>query len=131
MKENRMHGDVPDLELGALLRDNTPEPPYDAVDWLALHGRITARARPALLRPAPWLQLIARWSTFGIPATAGAAALLVILLGTAVMRPAVRQPGSTVAYSTLEEELNASVSSVLDASAGDILEDMLLESAPW
>jgi hypothetical protein len=128
MKDNEMH----DMELRALLRENTPEPPYDAVDWSALHAGITARARPLLQRaPAPWWQLIAGWSTYGIPATAGAAALLLVLLGTAVMRPVAEHTAPAVAYATLADELSASEATVLDATAEDILEDMLLQSASW
>jgi hypothetical protein len=134
MREQDLNNITPDLELGAILRDNTAQPPLDAVDWNALHRRITTRAQPLLRRaPAPWWQLIAGWSGFGIPATAAAAALLMLLLGTAVMRPTATSSAGTVAYSSLEEDLHATAGAVLNlnASAEDILEDMLLESVAW
>lgn len=96
------HGtDRDDLELKALLRDNTPEPPYDDVNWTTLHARIAARARPLVQRArTSWWQHVAGWSLPGVPAALAAAAL-VLLIVSGVVRPSA----SAADLRTIEEEL--------------------------
>lgn len=95
-----------DREWKALLRANTPEPPYDDVDWSALHARITTRTRPLVQRaPASWWQHVAGWSLRGVPAAAAAAALVLL-----VVSDVVRPPSAAIAdFHTIEEELAAAM----------------------
>lgn len=73
-----------DPELREAVREAFASPPYDAVDWNALHGRIMAAAAPALewtRRPSGW-DILAGWSRRGLPlAASAAAAALVLVLG--------------------------------------------------
>src|SRR3990170_46174 len=53
MSEHERNDDRPDPLLRAALRAHVPAPPFDYVDWNALHVHIMTRARPLLKRPAP------------------------------------------------------------------------------
>lgn len=74
-----------DPELQEAVREAFASPPYDAVDWNALHGRIMAAAAPALerkRRPSGW-DVLGGWSRRGVPlvATAAAAAMVLVFGG--------------------------------------------------
>jgi hypothetical protein len=106
-----------DDALGAVIRRGTPAPPVDAVDWPALHARITAAAAPLLegVRPAvapaparPWWQPLAGWSPLGIPAAAAASVLLVLAAGALEQR--TEPASSAAAFMTVEEELAGGLS---------------------
>lgn len=96
--------DGTDARLRSLMRASAPTPPIDEVDWSALHARIAARARP-LVRPRDrtWWQLLAGWSSRGIPAAVAAAAVAVVMLGS-VLRPQADAPAD---FRVIEEELAA------------------------
>jgi hypothetical protein len=110
MDDGAMHGAAhEDPLLRAQLRAAVPEPPMEAVDWSALHGRIMAGAAAGLAdarRGAPggiaaqhgaagagagrapgvaphrqptWWQVMADQAFRGVPLTAGAAAVLALL----------------------------------------------------
>lgn len=102
--------DARDDALGAALRSAAPAPPIDAVDFAALHARISAAAAPTLARQhrrAParaWWQPLAGWSAAGIPLAAAASVLLVLAAG-GLQREAGPAAGAMVAFRTLEEEL--------------------------
>jgi hypothetical protein len=120
--------DHPDALLRSLLRSTAPTPPVDDVDWSALHACITTRARP-LVRPrsAAWWQLLAGWSSRGIPAAATAAAVAVLLLGS-VLRP---PPAPSADFRVIEEELAAGMNEgslplLLASSSDDEMLDALL-----
>jgi hypothetical protein len=121
--------------LSRALRQAAPQPPFDDVDWMALHARIGAAAQPTLAavaaaravevaradsaarRPPDVWQPLAGWSPFGIPLAAAATVLLMIgaVAAGSVGRDA---PGdATTSFHTLEEELVSG----LGAGAGPIL----------
>lgn len=124
-----------DVALRAALREASPAPPHDSVDWAALYGRITADAVPVLERHRagragrvpPLLVTLAAWSRRAIPATAAAAAVTLLVLGSGVPRRV--QDAGAVAFVTVEEELAGSLfdgsAPVLSAGYDD---DALLES---
>jgi hypothetical protein len=99
-----------DEALRGALRAAIPEPPLDAVDWIGLHARIGAAARPLLSRtqrPAPvpgWWQPLAQWSPRGIPLAAAASLLLVFATGTLGPEAATATSPAEL-FRTVEEEL--------------------------
>lgn len=121
-----------DESLRELLRANAPAPPFDDVDWAALHARTTARARPLLRhRTITWWQVLGARSTHVRNAVAAAA--IIVLLLTGVLMPERPAPATTQAgYHTIEEELALSIpySSVpllaSDADNGAVIDALLL-----
>ena len=113
-----------DDRLRSIMRAALPEPPIDEVDWTALHGRITARARRARRAPV-WWQTLATWSARGIPAAAAAAVVAALMLGT-VLRP---EPVDTVAFMVIVEELATDLAGSLpvlvDGADEDVLDALL------
>lgn len=117
--------EMDDERLRTLIRAAAPAPPAAEVDWSALHARIMTRGRPLLRRTPAWWQLLAGWSSKGIPAAAAAAAIAALLLGT-VLRPGVDNGPAFVA---IEEELAADLDGALPvfiAGADDEVLDALL-----
>ncbi|HSK17496.1 MAG TPA: hypothetical protein VK912_00040 [Longimicrobiales bacterium] len=121
-----------DESLRELLRANAPAPPFDDVDWAALHARTTARAGPLLRR-----RTITWWQVLGARSphvrNAIAAAAIVVLLLTGVVMPERPAPDTAQAgYHTIEEELALSIpySSVpllaSDADNGAVIDALLL-----
>lgn len=127
-----------DAELRDLLQRNTDAPPFDDVDWPALRARITSAAAPLLgmrLPSATWWQLVAAWSTRGVPVAATAAAAVLVVLATGLLpdRPvsndAMGAATEPIAYSfiTLEEELAYGSAALMVASNdSDAVLDALL-----
>lgn len=121
-----------DESLRELLRANAPAPPFDEVDWGALHARTTARAVPLLRRrTVTWWQVLGPRSPHVRNAVAAAA--VVVLLLTGVLMPERPAPDSAqAAYRTIEEELALSIpySSVPllagDADNGTVIDALLL-----
>lgn len=124
MTEHDRHGH--DREWKALLHAATPEPPFDHVDWAALHARVTSRAAPILKRThASWWQHVAGWSVRGIPAAAAAAVLVMFVIGDVVRPPAAN---GTADFHTIEEALASAlpdegVSVLLES--GDVADALL------
>lgn len=129
-----MHDD--DAILRELLRSSATRPPFEDVDWQALHAGIRQRAQP-LLRPGrtAWWQLVAGWSGRGIPLGAAAAAALMIALGTGLIgsRSAPAAAREDAAFHTIEEELAAAAPLLLtDADSDQLIEAMLLyDGGEW
>jgi hypothetical protein len=129
--EHNAHAD--DASLEALLRASSPAPPFDDVDWAALHARTTAGAAPLLRRrSATWWQLLGRRSSRGLRNIAAAAAVTALLATGSLMpeRPsAVSYPAE---FRTIEEELALSLSYAsvpllaADADNGDVIDALLL-----
>jgi hypothetical protein len=128
-----MFDDSRNPELQRALRDALPPPPIDAVDWTALQQRITAAAQPHF-QPAPAVQTVwqplAGWSRLGIPLSA-AAALVMVLIGTGVLTaPATEPTARDDGYVTIEEELfnglGAAGQSLLAELDGDAFVDVAL-----
>ncbi|CAN5636222.1 hypothetical protein BH23GEM10_BH23GEM10_02490 [soil metagenome] len=116
-----------DAELRDLLQRNTDAPPFDDVDWPARRARITSAAAPLLGMRAPsaaWWQLVATWSTRGVPVAAAAAAAVLVVIGTGLLpdRPAGDGAhGAAIepvahAFITLEEELAYGSAALMVAS---------------
>lgn len=130
-----------DAELRDLLQRNTDAPPFDDVDWPALRARITSAAAPLLgmrSSSATWWQLVAAWSTRGVPvaATAAAAVLVVIATGLLPDRPTRASEGGVLTepdvhpFITLEEELAyGSAALTVASNDSDAVLDALLFQA--
>lgn len=104
MTREREHGEHVDAAtepaLRAALREAFPEPPLEAVDWVALEGRIRDRSSPVLealaTRRHAWVVHVSRWAGAGIPLAAAAVlALAMALPGTRPRGPA--RPASPAA----------------------------------
>lgn len=94
-----------DEALKALLRAESPAPPFDDVDWARLHARITAGAAPLLRgRTGSWWQYLAAWSYRAAPAAAAAAAAVMLLLGQ-IGRPTAEVTTAAAEFRIVEEEL--------------------------
>lgn len=122
-----------DEVLKALLRAESPVPPFDEVDWAGLHARITAGAAPLLRgRSGAWWHYLAAWSWRAAPAAAAAAAAVLLLLGQ-VARPAVQVTTAAGEFRIVEEELADAM--VVDAlpllvpSGDDLLDAALFNEA--
>jgi hypothetical protein len=102
-----MFDDTRDDDLADALRAAVPQPPMEEVDWVTLHARITAAARPAVAASAPaWWLPLANWSPRGIPMAA--AATVVLMLGAGALGTAGRDgsdPTGAISFRTVEEEL--------------------------
>jgi hypothetical protein len=125
------HGDLQhDAALSDALRDATPAPPIDDVDWQTLHAGVMRRAAPLLAR-APrqsWWQLIAGWSMPAIPVGTLAAAALLLIVASNALLPRTRPAATdTVAFITLEEELALGSAPLLaaGADADDVIDALL------
>lgn len=100
------HDEYDDTALQHLLRAHTPAPPFDEVDWSALHARTTAGAAPLLRRrTVTWWQILGSRSSYPLR-TAAAAAAVAVLIAAGVLMP---DRPSALAYEaefrTVEEEL--------------------------
>lgn len=127
-----------DAELRELLQRNTDAPPFDDVDWSALRARITSAAAPLLGMRSPssaWWQLVAGWSSRGVPVAATAAAAVLVALGTGLLPDRPTDDGAPVAQSetvapafiTLEEELAyGSAALMVAGNDSDAVVDALL-----
>jgi hypothetical protein len=98
--------DLPDPALTEALRQATPQPPLDAVDWMALQERIASRAAPLLRTPprqpaSAWTVLAGLGSRAGV-ITAAAAAVLAVWVALPERSPGAQ---AAVAFFTVEEEL--------------------------
>src|SRR5687768_11513736 len=74
---------TPDPVLESALRDLSPEPPMEAVDWDRLAGTIATRARERFRvrdRKAVWWQPMAAWARPAIPLGLAAAIALFLVL---------------------------------------------------
>jgi len=130
--ERRGHVPPPDA-LRRALRAASPEPPLDAVDWDALHGRVMAQATQILARTTVrrrWWDEVAAWASRGIPITAvsAAAAALVLVLGGLPIAPRIVDHETFAAVPmTLEDVLAAEAGPLFgDGSAEDALTLALL-----
>lgn len=104
MKDSGTHRE--DENWKALLRANTPEPPFDDVNWTVLHARIIDRARPLVQHTRKeWWQHVAGWSARGIPAAAAAAAIVMLLVSD-VVRPSASAASEV---RTIEQALAAAL----------------------
>ena len=123
---------TPDEMLRAQLRAQAPAPPFDDVDWAALHTRTTARAVPLLRRRSlTWWQVLGARSSHVRSAVAAAA--IIVLLLTGLLMPERPAPATVESgYHTIEEELALSIpySSVpllaSDAESGAVIDALLL-----
>ena len=121
-----------DESLRELMRAHVPAPPFDDVDWAALHVRTTARAAPLLRRrTVTWWQVLGARSPHARNAIAAAAVVVLLLTGVLMPeRPA--QDTAQAGYRTIEEELALSIpySSVpllaSDADNGAVIDALLL-----
>lgn len=154
---DRLHADDP---LRRALHAAAPPPPVNDVDWMALHARITAAARPTLDAVAAgrsldvvnvdaaaatsaagktggsvWLPL-AGWSPLGIPMAAAAAVLLVLGATLLADAPAPRVSAVASSFRTIEEEfasgLDYGVGAMLAGGTDDVLDAVLfLDGEDW
>lgn len=115
------------------LRAASPEPPLDAVDWDALHGRVMAQATQILARTTVrrrWWDHVAAWAARGIPitaASAAAAALVLMLGGVPTVSRIVDHATFAAAPMTLEDVMAAEAGPLFgDASPEDALTLALL-----
>ncbi len=122
--ERRGPGTSGDALRRALLAAS-PEPPLDAVDWDALHGRVMAQAPKILARSAArraWWDVAAAWAARGIPVTAASAAAAAVLLALAGAPTAAwLAEYETIALlpTTMETELAADAAMLIGNEIGD------------
>ncbi len=126
-----------DSELADFLRRLDGDPPFDAIDWEQLRGRISARAKlplARLRRGVAWWNYTARWARAAIP-LAAAAVLAVVVTFPNAFRSDMQTQQSRAAASILEREgLALAVTGdvpereVFDAVVGPTDKDWLLEA---
>ena len=107
MTDGSIHDDA---SLKALLRTSAPAPPFDDVDWAALHARTTACAAPLLRRRSgTWWQVLGRSPSHSLRAAALTAAIALVLLTSVMMTERPSTAAYETEFRTIEEELALSV----------------------
>jgi hypothetical protein len=132
MNDERREGRTPGDTLTRAIRAASPEPPFGAVDWDALHGRIMVQAPGILARSTirrSWWDVAAAWAARGIPiaaASAAAAALALAFGGIPTPSRLAEYEALAALPTTLEAELAADASPFVDHDAEDAIAWALL-----
>ena len=132
MNDERRGGRTPGDMLTRAVRAASPEPPFEAVDWDALHGRIMVQAPGILARSTirrSWWDVAAAWAARGIPiaaASAAAAALALAFGGIPTPSRLAEYEALAALPTTLEAELAADASPFVDHDAEDAIAWALL-----